>query len=90
MISSVRLNGSTACRVVDGATTTDILKAYVEKILLPTLQAGEVVVLGNLSAHKNQAIRDLIGSVGAELWFLPPYSPGLHPVDTRTPKLKIL
>ena len=88
MISSVRLDGSTACMVVDGATTADIFKAYVEQILLPTLQSGDVVVLDNLSAHKNQAIRDLIESVGAELWFLPAYSPDLNPIEKRWNKIK--
>ena len=90
MISSVRLNGSTACMVVDGATTQDIFKAYVEKILLPTLQPGDIVVLDNLSSHKNQEIRDLIESVGAELWFLPPYSPDLNPIEKMWSKVKAI
>jgi hypothetical protein len=75
MISSVRLDGSTACMVVDGATSKDVFRAYVEQILLPTLIEGDIVVLDNLSSHKNQEVRSLIESVGAELWFLPPYSP---------------
>ena len=57
MISSVRLDGSTACMVVDGATTKDIFEAYIEQILLPTLQEGDIVVLDNLAAHKNQQVR---------------------------------
>ena len=88
MISSVRLDGSTACMVVDGATTKDIFKAYVEQILLPTLKAGDVVVLDNLSAHKNQEIRDVIESAGAELWFLPAYSPDLNPIEKMWSKIK--
>lgn len=88
MISSVRLDGSTACMVVDGATTKDIFKAYVEQILLPTLKAGDIVVLDNLSAHKNKEIRDLIESVDAELWFLPPYSPDLNPIEKMWSKIK--
>ncbi|MCH7559596.1 MAG: IS630 family transposase [Planctomycetes bacterium] len=88
MISSVRLDGSTACMVVDGATTKDIFKAYVEHILLPTLKAGDIVVLDNLSAHKNKEIRDLIESIGAELWFLPPYSPDLNPIEKMWSKIK--
>jgi hypothetical protein len=51
MISSVRLDGSTACMVVDGATTKDIFEAYIEQILLPTIKAGDIVVLDNLSAY---------------------------------------
>ena len=88
MISSVRLDGSTACMVVDGATTKDIFKAYVEQILLPTLKAGDIVVLDNLSAHKNKESRDLIESVGAELWFLPPYPPDLNPIEKMWSKIK--
>jgi len=88
MISSVRLDGSTACMVVDGATTKDVFKAYVEQILLSTLKAGDIIVLDNLSAHKNQEVRDLIESVGAELWFLPPYSPDLNPIEKMWSKIK--
>ena len=90
MISSVRLDGSTACMVVDGATTKDIFKAYVENILLPTLRPGDIVVLDNLSSHKNQEIRDLIESVGADLWFLPPYSPDLNPIEKMWSKVKAI
>ncbi len=90
MISSVRFDGSTACMVVDGATTKDVFKAYVESILLPTLRPGDVVVLDNLSSHKNQAVRELIESAGAELWFLPPYSPDLNPIEKMWSKVKAI
>ena len=90
MISSVRLDGSTACMVVDGATNKEVFQAYVRHILLPTLKAGDVVVLDNLSAHKNKAIRDLIESVGAELWYLPPYSPDLNPIEKMWSKVKAI
>ena len=90
MISSIRLDGSTACMAVDGATTKDIFIAYVRHILLPTLKAGDIVVLDNLSAHKNQETRDLIESVGAELWFLPPYSPDLNPIEKMWSKIKAI
>ena len=88
MISSVRLDGSTACMVVDGATNKDVFQAYVEHILLPTLKTGDIVVMDNLSAHKNQDIRDLIESVGAELWYLPAYSPDLNPIEKMWSKVK--
>jgi transposase len=88
MISSVRLDGSTACMVVDGATTKDIFEAYIEQILLPTLKAGDIVVLDNLSAHKSQHARELIHSVGAELWYLPAYSPDLNPIEKMWSKIK--
>jgi len=90
MISSMRLDGSTACMVVDGATSKDIFQAYVEHILLPTLKAGDIVVLDNLSAHKNKTVREMIESVGAELWFLPPYSPDLNPIEKMWSKIKAI
>ena len=88
MISSVRLDGSTACMVVDGATTKDIFEAYIEQILLLTIRAGDIIVLDNLSAHKSQHVRELIESVGAELWYLPAYSPDLNPIEKMWSKIK--
>lgn len=88
MISSLRLDGSTACMVVDGATDKDVFGVYVRHTLLPTLKAGDIVVLDNLSAHKNIELRNLIESVGAELWFLPPYSPDLNPIEKMWSKVK--
>ena len=90
MISSVRLDGSTACMVVDGATDKDVFQAYVQHILLPTLKPGDIVILDNLSAHKNQKVRDLIESIGAEVWFLPPYSPDLNPIEKMWSKIKAI
>jgi transposase len=90
MISSIRLDGSTACMVVDGATTQDIFRAYVEHILLPTLQSGDIVILDNLSAHKGQEVRKLIESIGAQLWFLPPYSPDMNPIEKMWSKIKAI
>jgi transposase len=57
---------------------------------LPTLKAGDIVVMDNLSAHKNQKVRDLIESAGAELWFLPPYSPDLNPIEKMWSKIKAI
>jgi len=88
MLSSVRLDGSTACMVVDGATNKDVFEAYVEQILLPSLKAGDIVILDNLSAHKNQRVLELIKSVGAELWYLPAYSPDLNPIEKMWSKVK--
>lgn len=90
MISSVRLDGSTAPMVVDGATNKEVFKVYVEKFLLPTLRNGDVVIMDNLSAHKNKEVRQLIESVGAELWYLPPYSPDLNPIEKMWSKIKAI
>lgn len=90
MISSMRLDGSTACMVVDGATDKDVFKAYVKHILSPTLKPGDIVIMDNLSAHKNQEVKDLIESVDAEIWFLPPYSPDLNPIEKMWSKIKAI
>ena len=88
MISSVRLDGSIACMAIDGATTGEVFRAYVQHVLLPTLQPGDIVVMDNLSAHKDTEALDLIRSVGAEVRFLPPYSPDLNPIEKMWSKVK--
>ena len=90
MISSVRLDGSTVPMVVNGATNKEVFMVYVEKFLLPSLSKGDVVILDNLSAHKGKEIRELIESVGAELWYLPPYSPDLNPIENMWSKVKAI
>jgi transposase len=90
MISSVRLDGTTACMTIDGATNTEVFQAYVREILVPTLRAGDIVVLDNLGAHKNEATLALITAAGAEPRFLPPYSPDLNPIEMMWSKVKAL
>ena len=88
MISSVRLDGTTACMTVAGATNTEIFRAYVAEILVPTLRVGDIVVMDNLSAHKNAATIALIEGAGAKAVFLPPYSPDLNPIEMMWSKVK--
>lgn len=88
MISSVRLDGSTACMTIDGATNTEVFRAYVREILLPTLQENDIVIMDNLSAHKSPETIALIESVGASAWFLPAYSPDLNPIEMMWSKVK--
>ena len=88
MISSIRCDGSTACMVVDGATNQEVFRAYVKQILLPTLRTGDVVVLDNLSAHKDSQAIARIESVGATVIFLPPYSPDFNPIEKMWSKIK--
>src|ERR1700731_2176282 len=64
--------------------------AYVEQILVPTLNAGDIVIMDNLGSHKRQAIRRAIPAAGAKLFFLPPYSPDLNPIEQVFAKLKTL
>jgi len=73
---------------VDAATSGDVFRAYVEHVLIPTLRVGDIVVLDNLSAHKDKIALQLIEEVGAEVWFLPPYSPDFNPIEEMWSKVK--
>ena len=88
MISSVRLDGTSACMTIDGATNTEVFQAYVREILVPTLRPGDIVVLDNLGAHKNEATLALITAAGAQTRFLPAYSPDLNPIEMMWSKEK--
>jgi transposase len=88
IIGAMRLDGSTACMSVDGATDKIIFREYVRHILIPTLRPGDVVILDNLSAHKDEETKILIEQAGAELRFLPPYSPDLNPIEKMWSKIK--
>ncbi len=89
-IGALRSDGLTAPMVVKGAINGDIFLAYVEQVLLATLKRGDVVVLDNLSSHKNAEVAKLIRSVGARIWFLPAYSPDLNPIEQVFSKIKRL
>ena len=87
-LSSIRLDGTTACMTIEGATDTEVFRAYVRDVLCPTLRAGDIVVMDNLSPHKNDSILVLIEQVGAEVRFLPAYSPDLNPIEKMWSKVK--
>lgn len=88
MIASLRLDGSTASMVIEGATDGAVFRAYIKHVLVPTLCNGDIVVMDNLSSHKASEIEDMIQAVGAELWYLPPYSPDFNPVEKMWSKIK--
>lgn len=88
MISSIRVDGSTACLTVDGATDTEVFEAFVRYALQPTLQPGDVVIMDNLSPHKGTEVLQLIEKAGAEILFLPAYSPDLNPIEKMWSKIK--
>jgi transposase len=90
MISSVRLDGSTACMTIEGATDTAVFRAYVRAILIPSLRPGDIVVMDNLGPHKNAKTLGLIAQAGAIVRFLPAYSPDLNPIEMMWSKLKAL
>ena len=90
MISSVRLDGTTACMTIEGATNTEVFYAYVREVLAPSLRRGDIVILDNLGAHKNERTLALIKQAGAEVRFLPAYSPDLNPIEMMWSKVKAL
>lgn len=85
---ALRLDGMTAPMVLDGPMNSAAFQAYVEQVLAPTLRPGDIVVMDNLAPHKGGAIRDAIEARGAELRYLPPYSPDLNPIENAFAKLK--
>ena len=88
MISSMRLDGSSACMIIEGAADTEVFRTYVRKVLLPTLRVGDLVIMDNLSPHKNEETLALIRQAGAEADFLPAYSPDLNPIEKMWSKVK--
>ncbi len=74
---------------VEGSTKAFVFEAYVERFLAPSLRPGQVVVMDNLGAHKTGRVRELIEQRGCELWFLPPYSPDLNPIEEAFSKVKV-
>ena len=88
VIAALRLEGLGASAVFDGPIDNPTFLAYVEQVLVPTLRAGDVVVLDNLVVHKQPAVRTAIEQAGASIRFLPPYSPDFNPIELAFAKLK--
>jgi len=88
VIAALRPTALTAAGVFDGPIDATSFLAYVEQVLVPTLQPGDVVVLDNLAVHKDPEVRVAIEGAGATLRFLPPYSPDFNPIEQVFAKLK--
>ncbi|WP_449343011.1 IS630 family transposase [Tautonia rosea] len=90
LTAAVRLGGvpEPACLAFDGATDAACFEAYVRRCLVPTLRPGDIVVMDNLSSHKTAEVRRRIEAAGAEVRYLPPYSPDLNPIEPMFSKLK--
>ena len=89
LIAAITLRGAMCESLsIEGATDAELFEAYVEEFLAPTLRAGQVVVLDGLGAHRTARVRDLIEDRGADLLFLPPYSPDLNPIEEAFSKIK--
>jgi transposase len=89
-LGALRADGFVAPLTVDGAINGPLFRAWVEQHLAPVLKRGDIVVMDNLSSHKVKGVREAIEAAGAELRYLPPYSPDLNPIELAFAKLKKL
>lgn len=87
-LGALSQRGMEAAMTIPSPTDGDVFTAYIQQVLSPKLQVGNVVVLDNLSAHKVAGIRELIEARGAQLLYLPPYSPDLNPIELAWSKFK--
>jgi transposase len=90
LVAALDRRGMRCSTTVDGAVNRDVFEAFVRQVLVPTLSAGDVVVMDNLSSHKGPRVRTLVESAGATVLYLPPYSPDLNPIEPAFAKLKQL
>lgn len=89
-VAALRLDGLTAPWLLDGAMDGEAFRTYVERILVPTLEPGDIVVMDNLPAHKVAAVRAALRSADVQAFYLPPYSPDMNPIELAFAKLKAL
>jgi len=90
LLSAIRCTGviEDASIVFDGPTDALVFRGYVEQCLAPSLRVGDIVVMDNLASHKVTGVCEAIDSVGASVWYLPPYSPDLNPIEKMWSKIK--
>jgi transposase len=88
LLGAMSTRGVVAAMMVESPTDGDVFLAYVEQVLCPRLQPGQVVVMDNLPAHKVEGVRRLIEATGGELLYLPPYSPDFNPIEQAWSKIK--
>lgn len=88
ILSAMRVDGSTAPMVIEGPTDAEVFEAYVGQVLTRSLRPGDIVVMDNLAPHKRPSVIAAIEAAGAEVWFLPPYSPDFNPIEKMWSKIK--
>jgi transposase len=89
-LAALRLDRIEAPWLLEGPINGETFQVYVERVLVPTLRPGDIVIMDNLGSHKGKAVRRLIRAAGAKLFFLPRYSPDLNPIEQVFAKLKHL
>ena len=87
-VAGLRSRGIAAPFVLDGPINRIAFETYVDKVLVPELEPGDIVIMDNLSSHKGPRVREMIEAAGATLLFLPPYSPDFNPIENAFSKLK--
>ena len=90
ILGAISTRGMIATMTIEAATDREIFLAYLDEVLCPQLRPGDVVVMDNLSSHKVAGVRERIEAAGAQLLYLPPYSPDLNPIEKAWSKLKQL
>ena len=90
LVAGLRMTGMVAPMVLDGPINGDWFEAYVTKVLVPELRAGDIVIMDNLSSHKRAAVKEKVEAVGATLRFLLPYSPDFNPIEKAFSRLKAM
>ena len=88
LLASITEEGLGPCLAVEGSTTREIFEAYLEGVLAPTLRPSQILVMDNLSAHKGARVKEIVEGRGAELLYLPPYSPDFNPIEEAFSKVK--
>lgn len=88
LLASITRRGLGPCLAVEGSTTREVFEAYLERVLAPTLEPGQIVVMDNLSAHKGGRVKEIVEARGCELVYLPPYSPDFNPIEQAFSKVK--
>jgi len=89
LIASITLQGAMGASLsIEGSTDAELFETYVEEVLAPTLTSGQVVVLDSLGAHRTERVKELVEERGADLLFLPSYSPDLNPIEQAFSKIK--
>lgn len=88
LVSAIGLKGPQAPFVFGGAMDAEAFRTYAQRVLAPELQPGDIVVMDNLSSHKDRPAREMIAGTGATIWDLPPYSPDCNPIEQMWSKVK--